>query len=124
MFSNTISLFSKTTYGSLSPNAKSILKTVGILLLLAFVMFAINDAFAGTTATDSLGVKAVYDKYFEIVNDKYVSGTISLFLIIGALMIFNKSMIAAFIFIGLAVAVVKLQSIVEAITTGTIPMGF
>jgi uncharacterized membrane protein len=84
MFSKILPLFSKTNYDSLSPNTKAIVRTVAILLLTALITLAINTAFAGTTASDALGVKVVYDKYFEIVNDKYVSGTISLFLVISA----------------------------------------
>jgi len=93
-----------------------------LICIVLFLIAAGTTLYGGATATDALGVQAVYDKFIAIANDKYVVGIVAIFLVIIGIKTMVQSIMMGFFFFGLAIAVMKLQSIVDALTSAVIPM--
>jgi hypothetical protein len=98
------------------------LKRSTIAVFTIFLLFGAS-LYAGTTTADSLGLASTYTAVLGWFTDKYVSGLVVVFLVGMALYRLVAGAMFQAVFLGaVAIMVVKIDSIVTALTSATLPM--
>lgn len=90
-------------------------------LTVAFIFVSV--AYGGTTTTDTFGTSSIYAKLIAASQDKVVVGIVALFLaVLGFASMVKGMVLTGFFLWGLGIGFSKLEPIVDAITSGTLPL--